>query len=97
MSGRIFTDEERESAKYNRLEARRRLAEESSATIDWLLAEVAGSVPAWAVAHTAKARAGRLRSLVALKCGDCCNWQKAEIAGCTVTSCPLHPPRPYRA
>jgi hypothetical protein len=96
MSERIFTAEERESAQHNRREARRRLADEASATVDQLLADVAGDVPAWALAHAEKARTGRLLSLVALKCGDCSGWQKAEIAGCAVTSCPLHPLRPYR-
>jgi hypothetical protein len=96
MPTRIFTDDERESAQHNRREARRRLEEEASATVDLLCAESAHPLPAWALAHAAKARAGKLRSLVALKCGDCTNWQKAEIIGCTVTSCPLHPLRPYR-
>lgn len=95
MSSRIFTDAERESAKHNRQAARRRLADEASATMDQLLAE-AGAVPAWAQAHARKARQGKVMSLVALKCGDCSGWQKAEIAGCTVTSCTLHPLRPYR-
>jgi hypothetical protein len=97
MSERIFTDEERLSAKRNRREARRRLAEEATATVDKLLADVAGTMPPWALAHAEKARTGRTLSLVALKCGDCSGWQKAEIAACSVTSCPLHPLRPYRA
>ena len=97
MPGRIFSDDERECAQHYRREARRRLVEEASATVDHLCAEAARPLPAWALAHAAKARAGKLRSLVALKCGDCTNWQKTEIAGCTVTSCPLHPVRPYRS
>jgi hypothetical protein len=97
MSGRTFTDEEREAAKRNRRESRRRLADEANATVERLLAEVAGAVPAWALAHAEKARTGRQLSLIALKCGDCCGWQKTEIAACAVTSCPLHPLRPYRA
>jgi len=97
MPGRIFTDDERESAQHNRREARRRLAGDAAATVDQLCAEAARPLPAWALAHAAKARAGKLRSLVALKCGDCTNWQKTEIAGCTVTSCPLYPVRPYRS
>ena len=96
MSGRIFTEDDRESAKHNRREAQRRLAEEANAVIDRLLAEAAGAIPAWALAHAEKARKGKVLSLVALKCADCSNWQKTEIAGCTVTSCPLHPLRPYR-
>jgi hypothetical protein len=97
MSRRIFTDEERESAKRNRRASGRRLADEASAMIDRLFAEAAGAVPAWAQAHAEKARNGKVLSLVALKCADCSNWQKTEIAGCTVTSCPLYPLRPYRA
>jgi hypothetical protein len=96
MSARILTDDEREVAQHNRGESRRRLADESSATVDQLLAEAAGIVPAWALTHAEKARQGKIMSLVALKCGDCSGWQKTEIAGCTVTSCPLHPLRPYR-
>jgi hypothetical protein len=96
MSGRTFTDEEREAAKHNRREARRRLAAEASNTVEQLLAEAAGIMPAWAQAHAEKARTGKVLSLVALKCGDCSGWQKSEIAGCTVTSCPLHPLRPHR-
>jgi hypothetical protein len=97
MTGRIFTDEEREAAEHKRREGRQRLADEASATVDQLLAVVAGAVPAWALAHAEKARKGRLLSLVVLKCGDCSGWQKTEIAGCAVTSCPLHPLQPYRA
>jgi hypothetical protein len=73
------------------------LADEASATVDQLLADVAGDVPAWAQSHAAKARTGRHLSLIALKCGDCSGWQKPEIAACTVSNCPLHPLRPYRA
>jgi hypothetical protein len=96
MPGRIFSDDEREFAQHFRREARRRLAGEAVATVDQLCDEAACPLPAWALAHAAKARMGKLRSLVALKCGDCSGWQKSEIAGCTVTSCPLHPLRPYR-
>ncbi len=97
MSGRIFTDDEREAAKHNRQEARRRLADEANATVDQLLADAEGTLPAWAQVRAEKARSGRQLSLVALKCGDCSGWQKTEIASCAVTSCPLHPLRPYRA
>jgi hypothetical protein len=97
MSARIFTDDERQSAQQRRSEGRRRMAEEASAVIDLLLAEAGDAVPAWAMVHAAKARKGRALSLVALKCADCSGWQKTEIAGCTVASCPLHPIRPYRA
>jgi hypothetical protein len=97
MAERVFTDDERESAQQNRRESRRRLAEEASAAVDQLCAEAARPLPAWALAHAAKARGGKLLSLIALKCGDCTNWRKAEIAGCTETSCPLHPVRPYRS
>jgi hypothetical protein len=96
MSERIFSDEERQSAQHNRRESRRRLAEAASAAVDRLLADTTGPLPAWAQAHVNKARTGKQLALIALKCGDCCCWQKAEIAGCTVTSCTLHPLRPYR-
>ena len=97
MSGRVFTDQQRQSAHHQRREARRRRAEEASATVDQLLAEAAGPVPAWALAHAEKARQGRLLSLVALKCADCTCWQKSEIAACTITACTLHAIRPYRS
>ncbi len=95
MAARVFTDQERETAQYNRREARHRRIAEASTTVDKLLAEAAGAVPARTLAHAEKARKGRVASLVALKCGDYSNWQKAEIAGCTVTNCPLYPLHPY--
>jgi hypothetical protein len=96
MSKRIFSDEERQSAQQNRRETIRRRAEEASAAVDRLLADTTGSLPAWAQAHVNKARTGKQLALIALKCGDCSGWQRSEIAGCTVTSCTLHPLRPYR-
>jgi hypothetical protein len=64
MPGRIFSDDERECAQHYRREARRRLVEEASATVDHLCAEAARPLPAWALAHAAKARTGKMRSLV---------------------------------
>jgi hypothetical protein len=40
MSGRIFTPEERESAKRHRRDARRGMAEKASATVDQLLSNI---------------------------------------------------------
>src|SRR5262249_46866847 len=54
MSGRIFTDEEREAARHNRREARQRLADEASATVHQLLADVGSAMPAWAFWHAEK-------------------------------------------
>jgi hypothetical protein len=51
---------------------------------DQLLAGAVDPLPSWARSHAEKARTGRLLSLVALKCGDCSGWQKAEVAGCAV-------------
>jgi hypothetical protein len=71
-------------------------AAQASATVDALLADADGPLPAYALAHIARARKGNLRSLLALKCLDCTCWQRAEIAGCTCISCPLYPVRPYK-
>jgi hypothetical protein len=92
---RIITPEERAAGQLARQGAARRRAEEAEATVDALRAD-AGPLPGWAERHAAKARKGNLRSLVALKCGDCACWQRAEVAACPVTTCPLHPIRPYR-
>jgi len=66
-----------------------------AATVEALLADAGVPLPAYALAHAAKARKGNTRSLIALKCLDCC-WEKSEVAACSVTSCPLYPLRPYR-
>jgi hypothetical protein len=97
---KVFTPEERrraiEASAAGRADRQRRHVEQCAATVDALLADADGPVPAWAQAHAAKARRGNLRSLIALKCADCSCWVRAEIAACPVTSCPLHAVRPYR-
>jgi hypothetical protein len=100
MPLRQATAAERESARERRQEKRRqekrrRRMEQVSATVDALLAE-SGPLPSWALAHAGKARKGRILSLVVLKCGDCCAWERSEITHCEVTACPLHPVRPYQ-
>jgi hypothetical protein len=97
---RPFTDAERRQAVESRLagsaERKRRHVAACGVSVDSLLAGAPHPLPSYAQAHVAKARLGRTRSLIALKCLDCCNWQKAEVAACTITSCPLHCLRPYR-
>ena len=43
-------------------------------------------------AMSGKSKAAAIKA----KCLDCCCWQRIEIANCSITSCPLHPYRPYR-
>jgi hypothetical protein len=82
------------AALQGRRERRSQKAAQAAATVDALLAD-AGPIPAYGVAHAAKARTGNTRSLIALKCLDCCCSEKTEVAACTVTTCPLYPLRPY--
>ena len=84
------------AALQGRRERRSQKAAQAAATVDALLAEAGRPLPAYALAHAAKARKGNTRSLIALKCLDCCCWEKSEVAACPVTTCPLHPLRPYR-
>lgn len=44
-----------------------------------------------------KACGGSLKSVIKLKCLDCCNWEKKEVSFCTVLSCPNWMFRPYKA
>lgn len=37
-----------------------------------------------------------MREAIKAKCLDCCAYQKEEIKGCTVKSCPLWNIRPYQ-
>jgi hypothetical protein len=69
-------------------------AAEAAATVDAPLASAGGPLPAYAPAHADKARTGNTRSLISLKCLDCCCWEKTEVAACPVTTCPLYPLRP---
>lgn len=36
------------------------------------------------------------RAAIKAKCLTCCNFSREEVAGCTVTLCPLHAFRPYQ-
>jgi hypothetical protein len=96
MSERAFTAAERELSARKIREARQRKAEEAAEVVDRLVAEDGAVMPSWAKAHATKARKGNVRSLVALKCGECSAWSRAEIACCSVRSCPLHSIRPYK-
>jgi hypothetical protein len=88
------TPAQQEAARQGRRERQTQKAAQATATVDALLAGEGGPLPSYALAHAAKARKGNTRSLIALKCLDCCCWEKAEAA-CPVTTCPLYPLRPY--
>jgi hypothetical protein len=90
------TPAQQAAAREGRRERQTQRAAQAAATVDALLAEAGRPLPAYALAHAAKARKGNTRSLIALKCLDCCCWEKSEVAACPVTTCPLHPLRPYR-
>jgi hypothetical protein len=84
------------AARQGRRERQRQKAAQAAQTVDALLTDAGGPLPAYALGHAAKARTGNTRSLIALKCLDCSCWEKTEVAACAVTSCPLYPLRPYR-
>ena len=43
------------------------------------------------------ATSGRSRvAAIKAKCLDCCNWQRVEVANCSVETCPIWLYRPYR-
>ena len=44
----------------------------------------------------AKAGNGSLKACIKLKCLDCTNWEKKEVALCQATECPLWNVRPYK-
>jgi hypothetical protein len=90
-----MTFEAREQAQQTRQASRRRSLELIGRSLDALVAD-AGPLPSWAQSHVKRARKGRLLSLVALKCGDCCVWDRSEIRLCPVIACSLHPVRPFR-
>jgi len=50
-----------------------------------------GMRSAYLRAVNTKSKAAAIRA----KCQDCTNWQRAEIAHCTVLACPLWGYRPY--
>jgi hypothetical protein len=95
MTKSILTPAQRAAAHQGRHERRNRRVAQAAASVDALLADAGGPLPAYAQAHAAKAREGKMRSLIALKCLDCCCWEKSEVAACPVTSCPLYALRPY--
>jgi hypothetical protein len=39
---------------------------------------------------------GSPRQIIKAKCLDCCNWERVEVANCTVVTCPLWRLRPYQ-
>jgi hypothetical protein len=90
------TPEQRAADLITRKSGATHRAAQAAATVDALLADADGPLPAYAMAHIARARKGNLRSLIALKCLDCSCWQRVEIAECTCTTCPLYPIRPYK-
>lgn len=92
-----LTPEGREKAKVARLAGRQRFQEESTEAVNRLLEMAPKPLPAWVEIHARKARGGNVRSLVALKCGDCCCFQRSQIRDCVVAACPLFPIRPYQA
>jgi hypothetical protein len=94
MPNSALTPAHQAAARQGRRERQLQKAARAAATVDALLAD-AGPIPSYALAHAAKARKGNTRSLIALKCLDCCCWEKTEVAACTVTTCPLYPLRPY--
>jgi hypothetical protein len=96
MQKAVLTPAHQEAARQGRRERQSQKAAQAAATVDALLADAGGPLPAYAQAHAAKARTGNTRSLIALKCLDCCCWEKTEVAACPVTTCPLYPLRPYR-
>lgn len=42
------------------------------------------------------AKTGGRANAIRAKCYDCSNWQREEVAECKVTTCPLHPWRPFQ-
>ena len=47
---------------------------------------------------TGRALRGQVPRSVAIriKCLQCCNYEREEVAGCRVVTCALHPVRPYQ-
>jgi hypothetical protein len=91
----ILTPAHQDAARQGRRDRQSQKAVQAAVTVDALLADAGGSLPTYAQAHAAKARKGNTRSLIALKCLDCCCWEMIEVAACPVTACPLYPLRPY--
>lgn len=38
-----------------------------------------------------------ISTAVKIKCLSCCNYDRDEVANCTVVTCALHPVRPYQS
>lgn len=95
MSERLLTSEARQAGQAALREARRRLADEASASVAALIADT-DPLPSWALALARRAKKGNLRALVGLKCADCSGFERHEIRSCAIRSCPLHALRPYR-
>jgi hypothetical protein len=59
---------------------------------------LASAVPPSARRSVARAFAGSAspRQAIKAKCLDCCGYDRAEVAGCTVIVCPLHSYRPFQ-
>jgi hypothetical protein len=91
MPNATFTPAQHQAALRGRRDRQGQKAAQAAATVEALLADASGALPAYALAHAAKARRGNTRSLIALKCLDCCCWEKTEVAACPVTSCSLYP------
>lgn len=43
-----------------------------------------------------RAAGGSLKARIKLLCLDCTNWQKVEVAECTIKTCPMWDVRPYK-
>lgn len=43
-----------------------------------------------------RAASGSLKARVKLMCLDCTNWQKSEVAECSIRTCPMWDVRPYK-
>ena len=70
MPKAILTPAQQEAARQGRRERQAQKAAQAAATVEALLADAGGPLPAYALSHAAKARKGNTRSLIALKCLD---------------------------
>ena len=58
-----------------------------------------GAIPvsAQGIVRRATMKTGGRMNAIKAKCLDCCNFDRQEVAECTVTTCPLHVWRPFQA
>ena len=91
-----MTPEDRARAKEAKAEGKKLKLERGETTISKLETELRGEDNRIVSSHLAKAKRGNVRSLIALKCLDCCCWVKAEVRDCEIVECSLHPIRPYQ-